>query len=69
MAHRLAVEPTGVLTIRAWRDLGQFRARIRWTRDIEHEDETVELCDSEEQVHLVVRHWLAGLPGSGDRNT
>jgi hypothetical protein len=41
--------------------MGRFRARVRWTWDVEVGTETVVLCGSKEEVSAAVARWLAGL--------
>jgi len=61
MAHSPAGDSTGVLAIRAWSETGRFRARVRWTWDVEDGTETVLVCNSKDEVSAAVARWLAGL--------
>jgi hypothetical protein len=66
MADPSAGDSTGVLAIRAWSETGRFRARVRWTWDVEDGTETVVLCNSKDEVSAVVGRWLAGLAADRD---
>jgi hypothetical protein len=61
MSRARAGDKTGILTIRVWHEHGQFRARIRWTSDIDGRHEMTETCDSADDVTVAVRRWLASL--------
>ena len=53
-----ATGAAGLLSIRAWTDDGQFRARIRLTTDLARPHEAVSVARSPEQVQAIVAAWL-----------
>jgi hypothetical protein len=58
MRERRPSDRTGVLAIRLWQHHRGLRARIRSTLDVELEEPTVTMCETEAAVLDEVQRWL-----------
>jgi hypothetical protein len=68
MIERRPSDRTGVLAIRLWQHHRQLRARVRSTLNVELDEPTVTMCETEEAVLDEVHRWLRDFAALAERD-